>query len=152
MSEPPLEPLEPTGRWDSPVIDFAGYKARIGRTPYREKLCKHKSVLYSPSERRIWCNDCNSGVEPFDAFITIAEHFVEIARESRADRRRASDALSAVITRRAAKELDSTWGRGMAPCCPHCRRGLLPHDFANGAAAAMSKEIEIARREKDSHK
>jgi hypothetical protein len=53
------------------------------------------------------------------------------------------------LIRRAAKEIDRTWGHKMSPCCPHCRGALLPEDFASGAASSFNSEMERARRHRD---
>lgn len=146
----PLEPLEAGGQWDNPVVDLAGYRVRAGRTPYKAEKdqCKHTKVIYSISERRVWCEACNSPVDSFDALMTVVRHFEEMEREARRRIYKADEGARAVIVRRAAKEIDRLWGRKMAPCCPHCRRGLMPHDFADGGGRATGFEYEAALRQK----
>ena len=112
------------------------------------KVCGHKSLVYSSKERRIECKDCDQQVDGFDAFMVLCAHFHSMESASRSREARTKEALGAVIIRRAAKAFDKAWGRKMAPCCPHCRGGLLPEDFANGAASSMGQEFEIARRKR----
>lgn len=142
----PLEPLEPG---TATVIDFAGVRIQHGRTPPRRKRCEHRDLLYCPSERRIWCRDCDATVDGFDAFVMIAGHFREMAADAAANLYKTEQALSGVARLRATKTLDRCWsGHVMAPCCPHCRGGLLPEDFADGAVSSVSAEIERARRKR----
>lgn len=147
---PPLEPLEAGGQWDAPVVDLAGYRVRAGRTPWKSEKdrCKHRQVIYSTTERRVWCEACNSPVDAFDALMTVVHHFEDMEREARRRIHKAQEDAEAVIVRRAAKEFDRSWGRKMAPCCPHCHRGLMPHDFAEGAQSAVGFEYENAKRQK----
>lgn len=144
--QPPLEPIGEVGMGHDPVVDFASYRVRAGRTPFTARKCEHNSVLYCTRERRVWCDDCKSSIDAFDAFLNIVRHFEEIVAEIRAAKRMAEEALRSVIVRRAAKEIDRTWGAKMAPCCPHCRRGLLPQDFADGMSAVGRDYEEAARR------
>lgn len=147
---PPLEPFE-TWRGVDFVVDLAGYRVRSGRTPYKSQkdLCKHTKVIYSSTERRVWCEDCNSPVDAFDALMTVVHHFENMQMEINRRLNKASEGKRAVIGRRAAKEFDNLWNRKMAPCCPHCQRGLLPHDFADGASSAVGIEYENARRKRE---
>jgi len=148
---PPLEPLVDGGMYRHNVIDLAGVRIQMGRTPYkaeREK-CRHKQLVYNISERRIWCEECERPVEAFDAFAMIVAHFNEMETDARCAWREAQGAKNSTLIRRAAKELDRTWAGGMLPCCPHCSRGLMAHDFANGAASCISADLERGYRRRD---
>lgn len=129
------------------VISLA--EVRVARGWTRGKVCEHRSLVYSSKERRIECKDCDQPVDGFDAFMTLCRHFDAMEKAAKNREHKTKAGLEAVIVRRAAKEIDRTWGRKMAPQCPHCRRGLLPEDFANGAAGCVGGEWEAARREKD---
>lgn len=152
QTTPPLEPLEAAGAYDAPVVDLAGYRVRSGRTPWKAEKdrCKHTKVIYSTTERRVWCEACQSPVDAFDGLMTVVHHFEDMEREARRRIREAEDGARAVIVRRGAKEIDRSWGHKMAPCCPHCRRGLMPQDFANGAGSSVGFEYESARRQRGS--
>lgn len=146
MSEDvPLEPMpDPHGI----IVDFGSFKMRKGKTPYnREKdLCKHTNVIVSQSDRRCWCEDCKTNLDPFEVVKRFLNEWTKIEQRFRSEHAKAQDALSSTVIRRAAKEFDRSWGRRMAPCCPHCRRGLMPNDFADGAAASTGFEYEIKVR------
>jgi hypothetical protein len=128
---------------------LAGVRVRWGRRPYKApKECEHKHLTYAQNESRVWCSDCERTIENFDAFMVLAKNFERMVRDVQNQNYKAAEGAKAVLIRRAAKEIDRTWGHKMAPRCPHCREGLLPHDFAEGCAMAVSQEVEIARRKK----
>lgn len=141
----PSESDKETTRECASVISLADVRVARGWASVA-KRCEHKSLVYSTQERRIECKDCDQPVDAFDGFMSIVRHFDSMESEARSRERKTKDALSAVIVRRAAKEMDKAWGRKMAPCCPHCRSGLLPEDFAGGAASSYGRDYELARR------
>lgn len=148
MSDPPLEPLPGDARMElAEVIDFGTVRLRRGRSNYRTKQCAHRSMIYSHSERRVWCEDCNRTIENFDAFTTLVVHFEEMARDARHRLAKANEALQATIHRRATKAVDKAWS-GSLPAlgCPHCGGGILPEDWQEGAMSQSSREYEVARR------
>lgn len=112
------------------------------------KVCEHKSLVFSSNDRRIECKDCDQPIESFDAFMTLVRHFDSMEAAARGAQRKAEEGLAAVVVRRAAKALDKAWGRQTAPCCPHCKTGLLPEDFANGAGMTFGRDYELARRQR----
>jgi hypothetical protein len=148
-ADDPIDEAATQGCYDHVVVDLDKVRVALGwpRTP-RHRRCKHQSMVYSTEQRRVWCKDCESTIETFDAWLVLIRNFEGMMRDVRGKLAKASAALSAVVIRRAAKEIDRTWGQKMAPCCPHCRRGLLPEDFANGASSATSAEFERARRKR----
>lgn len=131
-------------RESASVISLAD--VRVSRGWSRpSKVCEHKSLVYSSKDRRIECKDCDQPVEAFDAFMTLCRHFDSMEAAARRREQKTSEALGAVIIRRAAKAMDKAWGRKMAPCCPHCRTGLLPEDF-DTIGSMVGQELERARR------
>lgn len=145
--DPPLEVLPDGGSYRGTVVDLDGVRIKLGRTPYRAKTCEHKALIYCPSERRVWCEDCERTIDNFDAFLIYTRHLERMVREARSNLYRSEEALKSAARLRATKTLDRYWaGRKMAPCCPHCHRGLIAEDFANGAGAAVSLELEMAAR------
>lgn len=149
MAENPIDPRPDAAPLRQVVVDLGDMRVQFGlpRTP-RPK-CSHKRLTYSPEERRVWCLDCESTVDGYDAFMVLVTHFQNMEREARRRLKRATEAQQAHIHRTAAKALDRAWsGRSpMAVACPHCGDGLLPEDFQNGGLQT-SRQIEIARRER----
>ena len=145
----PLDEHEGSTPYSSPVIDFAEMRIAFGLPKFHSKVCKHRRLTYSPAERRVWCQECESTVDNFDAFATLASHFHEMERAAQAKLARAAETEKATLVKRAAKNLDQSWSRKnpMAVMCPHCRGGLLPEDFQSGGSA-VSRDIELARRKR----
>lgn len=143
----PIEENEGLTPYSSPVIDFAEMRVAYGKPKFHHKICKHRRLTYDPAERRVWCQECDSTVDNFDAFMTLATHFHEMERSARAKIARAAEVEKATIVKRATKNIDRQWNarHPMAVLCPHCRSGLLPEDFQTGGSA-VSRDIELARR------
>lgn len=119
-NDPPVQPEE-----GAVVIDLAG--RRIARGFTRGRGCRHRHLTYDQRERRIWCQDCNRTVEPFDAFMVVAEGFDDMVRDARRLKREAEDALAKTIHLRAAQAIEKLWrGRKHDPCCPACGSALTP--------------------------
>jgi hypothetical protein len=145
----PLEVLPDGGSFRGTVIDLDGVRIRTGRTPFRVKSCEHRNLIYSQSERRVWCEDCERTIDNFDAFQKFARQFEGMLSLAKHRLQEATEALAGAARLRATKVLDRLWsGRTTAPCCPHCGKGLIPEDFANGAQRTVSLEWELAQRKK----
>lgn len=150
MSDEPLTPDERVAPFAAEVIDLADVRIRWGRTKPSDRIrpCDHNNLTYNDTERRVWCEDCERTLDGFDAFRSLVESFSKMERAARDKLKKANDALAKTIRRRAAQELSRVWSGRMLPCCPHCRRGLMAHDFADGASASVSKEFEQAARKR----
>lgn len=145
----PLEVLADGGSYRGTVIDLADVRIRLGRSKVGPglKQCEHHALIYSPSERRVWCEDCERTIDNFDAFLIFTRKFERMLSEARHRQTTANEALASSARLRATKALDRVWsGRTMVPCCPHCNRGLIAEDFAGGARSTISLEWEMARR------
>lgn len=130
------------------VVDFGDIRVARGLSRRSPLLaCAHRKMVYDERERRIWCDDCESTVEPFDAFRALVEQFDKASKRADKEIKEARAALEHSLIARAAKVVDKAWrSRRMAPCCPHCSRGLLPEDFANGLKRSVSLMLERQKR------
>lgn len=57
------------------VVDIGDYRVSRGLTRRPFSGCHHRSMVYDERERRVWCKDCESDVEAFDAFLKLSNHF-----------------------------------------------------------------------------
>jgi len=145
----PIDPAHPDATpWSKPVIDLGDMRISYGRPRYPEKICKHRSLVYSTEERRVWCKDCQRTVDNFDAFMVLANGHHDMVNRLKRKVKEAEEIKQAYIHRKSAKELDLAWGKKSAVGCPHCGRGLLAEDFATGCRQS-SREIELARRRRE---
>jgi Zn finger protein HypA/HybF involved in hydrogenase expression len=112
----------------------------------------HRQIVYDDKERRIWCQDCESEVEAFDAFIQVCSVFQGAKSAIDNRRKKLAEAEKFQLRSRAAKVMDEAWrSTKMAPLCPHCNVAILPEDVASGVAMT-GKQLIKAMRERNSAK
>lgn len=146
MSDKPIEPQDYL--YGVKVVQIEDIRVARGMTRRPLSTCTHRKMVYDDKERRIWCSDCETEVEAFDAFIQLVEKFS--AASGRINRRAAelAEAEKFQIRSRAAKVMDDAWrSTKTAPLCPHCNAAILPEDVVGGVAKA-SKAIVIAARKR----
>lgn len=132
------------------VVDIGDLRVARGKSRRPRTTCKHNRLVYDENERRIWCKDCESDVEPFDAFIGLVENFFYKESDLRSRQAKLEELENYNIRRIAAKNLEAVWNKKrVLPACPHCRRGLMPDDFRDGAILKTGKQFELAKREKE---
>lgn len=146
-SDEPIDPRPDAKPHVAEVIDLDGVRIQWGlpRAPWLSR-CKHPHLVYSSEERRVWCEDCQRTIENFDAFMVLVKGFQRMEADARHKIAKADEAMAATIIRRAAKAVDKAWMGDRAIGCPHCRGGILAEDFADGVGVQMSREYELARR------
>ncbi len=146
-------PIQPQDYLHGPkVVTIEDLRVARGKTRRPLSSCRHKQLVYDGTERRVWCSDCESEVEPFDAFMQVVGVFS--AAQVRINRRakELAEAEKFAIRSRAAKKMDEYWrSHTMAPLCPHCNGAILPDDVVGGLAQ-MSKSIAIAARKRKEQK
>lgn len=136
----PIQPVD--FLYGTTVVDIGEIRVARGKARRVRSTCKHMVLTYDTSERRVYCTDCESDVEPFDAFIKFVDLHAHI--EDRIARLR--EAEQHTLFSRAAKVMDKAFRSSkMAPLCPHCRAAILPEDVANGVGQ-ISKVMEVKRR------
>ncbi|MDF8363370.1 MULTISPECIES: hypothetical protein [Achromobacter] len=136
----PIEPVEFVHGLN--VVDIGDLRVARGRSRRAPSICRHLQLVFDTAERRIYCLDCKTDVEAFDAFMQMVErhHYLD----EKAERMR-SDAAHSVISR-AGKQMDQAWrSRTMAPACPHCKAAILPEDVVDGFPT-VARDLEIRRR------
>ncbi len=146
MADAPIEPQDYL--YGVKVVDIGDLRVARGLTRRPLSTCNHMRQVYDDKERRIWCSDCESELEPFDAFMVMVgqmdSHWKRLQRRAR----EVAEAEQFALRSRAAKVMDEAWrSTTMAPLCPHCNEALMPEDVAKGVARA-SKSLIIARRNK----
>ena len=144
--DPPIEPLDYIS--GITVVDIGDWRVSRGMTRRPHTGCHHSKITYDPRERRIWCQDCERDVEPFDAFVGLVDRYGAAVSNIKKRRDRLNEAERFQARSLAVKELDKIWmRRNYVPACPHCSHGLFPEDFKNGVAM-LSRDYAEARRKK----
>ncbi len=127
------------------VVDIGDLRVARGMSRRPVSACKHHPLVYDQKERRIWCKDCETDVEPFDAFLIIVENFSRAADKIERGMAELETAKQHNIIRVAAKKMDELFRRQkMVPACPHCGEGIFPEDVAR--MGMINREWEAARR------
>lgn len=133
MANPPIE--EQAYVAGVTVVHIEDLRIARGLSRRPASVCPHISLVYDPKERRIWCKDCETDVEAFDAFRMVAERSHAHLAKLREREVRVKEAESFQVRARAAKIMDEAWrSRTMVPNCPHCRKGIFPEDVVCGVS------------------
>lgn len=148
MSDAPIEPQDYL--YGVKVVDIGDIRVARGLTRRPVGSCRHFFQVYDDKERRIWCRDCESEVEPFDAYMRLVEvmdgHIKSLNKRSQ----QVKEAEQHAVRSRAAKVMDEAWrSTKMAPLCPHCMAAILPEDVARGVATTSKSLVTAARKKKE---
>lgn len=146
MSDVPIDPRNHLSGVN--VLDIGDARVARGQSRRPTSVCPHLKLVYDPHERRVWCQDCESDVEPFDAFRILVEQMDAAYKHLDSRRRKVAEAERRTLITRAAKAMDQEWRRKLTvPCCPHCAHALLPEDMT-GRLPKVSKELARAAAQK----
>lgn len=141
--DPPI--IEQEYLYGLKVVDIGDIRVARGLSRRPHSVCPHRAMAYDEKERRIWCKDCETDVEAFDAFLIICQHFHQAADRLERERKAIEEAKEHNLIRIAAKQLDEKFRRKkMVPTCPHCRAGIFPEDVAK--MGSINREWGAARR------
>lgn len=146
MSKPPIIPLNYIH--GVKVVDIGDLRIARGKTRRERTSCKHLNLTYDDNERRVVCDDCETELDPFDAFKALVEHIDGATKRLQHREDQIKKAESFAIRSVAAKHVDKVWrSRTRVPLCPHCKQALMPDDFKHGCATTGA-QIERTRRSK----
>lgn len=142
-------PIEPQDYlYGVKVVDIGDARVKRGKSRRTIGNCPHKNMHYDPAERRIWCADCESDVDGFDAFVVLVENFNRQEGRMKAREEKVLEAEQATLVSRAAREMDAQWRkRSTVPLCPHCSTALLPEDVVRGLTLRSRSLIKTLVKE-----
>lgn len=127
------------------VVDIGDIRVARGMSRRPHSVCHHRAMVYDQQERRIWCKDCETNIEAFDAFVIICQHFHAGAARLERERQEIEAAKAHNLIRIATKQFDEKLRmKKMVPACPHCNAGIFPEDVPK--MATINREWEQARR------
>lgn len=138
--KPPIEPR-------ATIIDIEGYRLRRGRVT--QEKCQHLNIIVDEDARQVWCEDCQSFIDPLDALVSMTVYWQKISRTLDRLQKEAIETIKSKIHLKSAEYLANKWSgkNKMALCCPHCQRGILPEDIQG--ARYTNAQLEILRRYKE---
>ena len=147
MSDKPIEPMDYVG--GVTVVDFGEYKVKRGRTKREFTMCPHLDMTYDPIERRVWCQDCEHEIEPFDAFEALVNTHSKAWSKIKREWEKVQFAVNKKLHLIAARKIEKDWrSRRWVPTCPHCDEAIFPQD----KFGSKPKEREIEARKFKSKK
>lgn len=133
----------------STVVDIGDIRVARGETRRHAGMCNHLNQVFDKDERRVWCTDCESEVEPFDAYLKLVENMTGTVEKLKRREQALKEAEAFQARSRAVKALDRVWrSKDMTPVCPCCDKGLLPEDFANGVQSQMDRNLARKMRQR----
>ena len=136
--DPPIEPQNFSGGVTVVEIGDIRVSRGLSRRPYSS--CKHEKVVYDQQERRVWCQDCETNIDPFDMLMALIEPYNAAVKKLKQREERVLQQEAFTMRRRATQELDKAWRRrNVLPACPSCHAPLLPEDFENGVKCMVKK-------------
>lgn len=135
------------------VIELADWKIRKEPRRYFSdpSKCDHKKLTMDPHGLTVQCDDCKLQLSAYWVLERMLDQFRDARRKLAAERASHNAKVAGDLRLTAAKEVEKAWrSKRMVPSCPHCHRGIFP---ADGFGDSMvSKEMELARRERDGTK
>lgn len=131
------------------VIDIGDLRVARGLTRRPRSSCAHRHQVFDSQERRIYCTDCESTVDPFDAFVGLVSQLDSALKDLNRRRDKIKAAEAHTLVSRAAKAMDQQWRRrDSVPCCPYCDTPLFPEDVLARRLRTQSKTLAAAARKK----
>lgn len=125
------------------VVHIEDLRIARGLTRRPHSACRHVQLVYDGRERRIWCQDCETDVDAFQAFEMLVERWSAGVQSIERRQRQVEEAEARSLVSRAARVMDEVWrSRNMVPCCPNCSKPLLAERIVKGIAT-MSKELAL---------
>lgn len=147
MSDAPIDPQDYLYGPKVVQIDDLRVARGLTRRPYSS--CRHKSMVYDLNERRVWCRDCETVVDPFDAFMGVVQIWEHASNQHKRRERELAEAEAFSIISRASKVIDTVWrSKRSVPLCPHCHEAILPGDVVGGVSTASRELVEQRRKKK----
>jgi hypothetical protein len=109
------------------------------------KHCDHIHLNYDQHNKTIWCSDCGGFVDPFNAFMILANQFERANVNLDRKRKEVNEATEKGLTLLAARKVEKAWRRrDMVPACPHCEAGILPTDGLGDSM--VNKKMDSERK------
>lgn len=121
-------------------------RQREKRRGFRDERCRHTNTTWDANGDIITCDDCKMQISPVWMLHMLVEHYSEAMRKVAARERSIAEDKAHNLHLIAARRVEAVWrSRNMAPCCPHCGRGILPEDKLGDAQTR--RDFELRRRQ-----
>lgn len=124
--------------------------ARLEATYTRKREgCQHNSLEMDEIGQTVMCRDCKVQVSAYWALEKLRGFWQDHAKKYKRELEAAQEERGAVLHLTAAKKVEAAWrSKNTVPSCPHCSRGIFPHDNLGGATVARRFEEGLRERER----
>lgn len=130
------------------VVNIEDLRIARGQAERPYTACKHRNLSYDQNERRVYCLDCESDVEAFDAFLMLVERWDAASRSQEQREQAIREAEEHSLVSRASKVMDDEWRKQKTvPLCPHCSTALMPEDVLDKGLRRASKQLTKRKRQ-----
>jgi len=124
--------------------------ARIEASYTRQREgCQHNSLEMDEIGQTVMCLDCKVQVSAYWALEKLRGFWRDHSKKYQRELSAVREERCAVLHLTAAKKVEAAWrSKTTVPSCPHCRRGIFPHDNLGGATVARRFEDGLRERER----
>ena len=115
----------------------------------RHEGCQHHHLEMDEVGQTVMCLDCKVQVSAYWALEKLRGFWHDHSKKYKRELAAAQEERGAVLHLTAAKKVEAAWrSKTTLPSCPHCRRGIAPHDNLGGATVARRFEDGLRERER----
>lgn len=115
-------------------------------TYLKDERCHHRKMTWDDNGQIVTCDACGIQLSPYWALHQLAHFYDKEMSKLKARAEQLEQDKSHNLHLIAAKKVEAVWrSRNMAPCCPHCGRGILPEDKLGDAQTR--RDFELRRRQ-----
>ncbi len=114
----------------------------------RHEGCQHNRLEMDEVGQTVMCLDCNKQVSAYWALEKLRKFWGDDSKKYKRELAAVQEERGAVLHLTAAKKVEAAWrSKTTLPSCPHCRRGISPHDGLG--SATVSRRFEDGLRERE---
>jgi hypothetical protein len=111
--------------------------------------CQHHRLEMDEVGETVMCLDCNKQVSAYWALEKLRKFWGDHSKKYKRELEAVQEERGAVLHLTAAKKVEAAWrSKTTVPSCPHCRRGIFPHDNLGGATVQRRFEEGLRDRER----
>lgn len=111
--------------------------------------CQHHRLEMDEVGQTVMCLDCKVQVSAYWALEKLRGFWQDHSKKYKRELAAAQEERGAVLHLTAAKKVEAVWrSKTMVPSCPHCSRGIFPHDNLGGATVQRKFEEGLRERER----
>lgn len=132
------------------IIHVGDFALRRQHKAYvlKKDECPHRRVVLDDNGGIVKCDDCGVQLSAYWAICMLTEVWEKAQAKLAREKLAVAEDKNASIHLIAARAVEKAWrSRSMVPSCPHCNRGIGPHDHFG--ATMVNAKMEQRRRDAD---